>query len=281
MSLYNLAKMTTATTGTGTITLGSALPGYLDFAGAGAVDGELVSYAIIDGSNREIGRATYNSSGPTLSGRTVLKSTAAGSAISLSGAALVAITAAAEDLRPFSTGDVKPTLKAAADAGWVLMNDGAIGDGSSGGGARAAADTWALFNLMFFVTSDANCPIYALGGGSPSSRAAFSSNAATAFAAHARIVLPLSLGRVLAFGGAGSGLTSRSNGEAVGGETETPTTSKTASHGHPLLNAANIPPGSAPSFAGTDNGNTTNSVGSGTPLAIVAPRFHANIMIKL
>lgn len=94
--LYNLARMTTATTGTGTITLGSAVGSYLTFAQAGASNGETVTYAITDGANREIGRGVYTSSGTTLT-RTVLKSTNNNAAISLSGTAEVMITAAAED----------------------------------------------------------------------------------------------------------------------------------------------------------------------------------------
>jgi hypothetical protein len=88
--------MTTATTGTGTITLGAAAPGFLTFAQAGVADGDTVTYAIQDGANSEIGRGVYTSSGTTLS-RTVLKSTNADSALSLSGTAQVFITAAAED----------------------------------------------------------------------------------------------------------------------------------------------------------------------------------------
>ena len=95
--LYNLARMTTATTGTGTITLGSAVSSYLTFASAGVGNGETVTYAIVDGANREIGRGVYTASGTTLT-RTVLKSTNANAAISLSGSAEVFITAASEDL---------------------------------------------------------------------------------------------------------------------------------------------------------------------------------------
>lgn len=94
--LYNLARMTTATTGTGTITLGSASTGWLSFSGAGVANGETVTYAIVEGNNREIGRGVYTSAGTTLT-RTVLKSTAGGSPITLAGNAVVFITAAAED----------------------------------------------------------------------------------------------------------------------------------------------------------------------------------------
>lgn len=100
--LFNLARMTTATTGTGTITLGSAVSGYLTFALAGVANGDVVSYAIKDGNNSEIGTGTYTSSGTTLT-RTVTKSTNANAAINLSGTAEVFITPRAEDI--FNTAD--------------------------------------------------------------------------------------------------------------------------------------------------------------------------------
>ena len=89
--------MDTSTTGTGTITLGSAVSGYLTFADAGVSDGDVVSYSIEDGSNREVGTGTYTSSGTTLT-RTVTDSTNAGSAINLSGSAEVYVNVRAEDL---------------------------------------------------------------------------------------------------------------------------------------------------------------------------------------
>jgi hypothetical protein len=95
--LYNLARMTTATTGTGTITLGSAVPSYVSFANSGVSNGETVTYAIVDGNNREVGRGVYTSSGTTLT-RTVLESTNSNNPINLSGSAEVFITAAAEDI---------------------------------------------------------------------------------------------------------------------------------------------------------------------------------------
>lgn len=96
--LYNLARMTTATTGTGTITLGSAVSGYLTFALSGVANADVVSYAIKDGANSEIGTAPYTSAGTLLGPRTVTKSTNANAAISLSGTAEVLITPRAEDL---------------------------------------------------------------------------------------------------------------------------------------------------------------------------------------
>ena len=95
--LFNLARMTTATTGTGTITLGSAVAGFLSFASAGVANADVVAYGIQDGANSEVGTGTYTSSGTTLS-RTVLASTNAGSAISLSGNAQVFITALKEHI---------------------------------------------------------------------------------------------------------------------------------------------------------------------------------------
>lgn len=99
VKLKNLARMTTATTGTGTITLGSATPGFLSFAGAGVSDGDVVRYAINDGANSEFGYGVYTASGTTLT-RNVETSTNSNNPISLSGNAQVVITPSAQDF-PF------------------------------------------------------------------------------------------------------------------------------------------------------------------------------------
>jgi hypothetical protein len=96
-TLVNRAKMTTATTGTGTITLGSAVSGYQTFAAAGVVNGNVVRYVIEDGSAWEIGTGTYTSTGTTLS-RTPSQSSSGGSAISLTGSAQVYVSAVAADI---------------------------------------------------------------------------------------------------------------------------------------------------------------------------------------
>ncbi len=95
--LKNRAKMSTSTTGTGTITLGSAEDGYQTFADAGVANADVVRYVIEDGSNFEIGTGTYTSSGTTLS-RTVSESSNSNNAINLSGSATVFIGATAADI---------------------------------------------------------------------------------------------------------------------------------------------------------------------------------------
>jgi len=89
--------MSSATTGTGTITLGSAEAGYQSFAAAGVVDGDIVRYVIEDGTDWEIGTGTYTASGTTLS-RTVTESSNADNAITLSGSAVVFVTATSPDI---------------------------------------------------------------------------------------------------------------------------------------------------------------------------------------
>ena len=99
IKLLNRAKMTTSTTGTGTLTLGSAEQGFQSFADAGAQNGDMIRYVIEDGNNWEIGTGTYTAAGTTLT-RTVAESSSGGSAISLTGSASVFASATAEDLKP-------------------------------------------------------------------------------------------------------------------------------------------------------------------------------------
>lgn len=73
-------KVTSTTTGTGTLTLGSAVSGFQDFSVIG--NGNTTYYTITDQSgNWEVGTGTYTSSGTTLSRTTILESSNGGTAV--------------------------------------------------------------------------------------------------------------------------------------------------------------------------------------------------------
>ena len=135
ISLGNRAKMSTSTTGTGTITLGSAVASFQTFEGSGITNGQTVRYAIEDGNAFEIGSGTYTSSGTTLS-RSVTESSNSDSAISLSGNAQVFVTAAVADL--FIN-----------DGASTLTTTGVI----TGGTVEATSDTAAGDNAAMGYTS--------------------------------------------------------------------------------------------------------------------------------
>lgn len=99
----------TATTGTGTMTLGSAVLPYRTFADAGAVNATAYWYLIEDGSTAwEVGYGTYTAAGPTLTRNLIASSS--GSLLNLSGTATVACNAPAR-----SMGFLGARVKKAAD----------------------------------------------------------------------------------------------------------------------------------------------------------------------
>jgi hypothetical protein len=137
VTLVNRAKVSTATTGTGTITLGSAESGYQSFAAAGVTDGQIVRYVIEDGTDWEIGTGTYTATGTTLS-RTVSESSNADAALNLTGSAVVYVSATAEDIPPvLELYAENPSSPVAPLVGG--LNAVAVGSGSNGGGNNAVA----------------------------------------------------------------------------------------------------------------------------------------------
>lgn len=105
--VFNRARMTTATTGTGTITLGSAVSRFQTFANAGVTNGTVVHYTIEDGTAWEIGTGTFTA--PSTLSRTLVQSST-GSLLNLSGTAEVFITAPATAIRNLDAVD-PPTAR--------------------------------------------------------------------------------------------------------------------------------------------------------------------------
>lgn len=175
---------------------------------------------------------------------------------------------------PFVTGDIRATLRSSAASGWVMLNDGTIGNASSGATTRANADCEDLFKLLWDNVSNTHA---AVSGGRGSS-------AQDDWDANKTIALPKALGRVLGAAGAGSGLTSRALGETVGAETHTLTESQMPSHTHTLTGVAFAGSGPAAFASGVVSGGTSqtmSSAGGGQAHNNMQPTVFVNFEIKL
>lgn len=115
-------KETTTTTGTGAVTLGGPAAGFQSFSVIG--NGNTTYYAIIGGTEWEVGIGTYTSSGTTLSRDTVLESSNSGSLVNFStGTKEVFVTYPAE--RAVYTTDTSAlAIPAAGTSGNLLTSDG-------------------------------------------------------------------------------------------------------------------------------------------------------------
>ena len=148
MALHNMAGMSTATTGTGTMTLASALTGLQSFSSAGVIDGEIVPYSIKDGGAWEIGVGTYTSSGTTLSRDTVYDSSSGGSKISLSGSDVeVRIT--------ISANIAKYSGRILIEDDFTRANESPVGDPLIGSrpGVRTTNSDWSIVSNQLKCTT--------------------------------------------------------------------------------------------------------------------------------
>lgn len=111
MAIYkDRVAVRTNTTGTGAVTLGTALSGHRTFGDSGIENGDYVSYLILDSNgNWETGRGTYSSSGPSLS-RDLLAASSTDEAINLTGNAIVGIGPIALDFEQVIAKDVEDQL---------------------------------------------------------------------------------------------------------------------------------------------------------------------------
>lgn len=87
----------TATTGTGTVTLGASAPGYRTFDAAFTVN-VTVSYVIVENNAWETGTGVYNKAGNTMT--RVLEASSTGALLALGGAAIVSVAFLAKEHVP-------------------------------------------------------------------------------------------------------------------------------------------------------------------------------------
>jgi hypothetical protein len=118
-------QVTSTTTGTGTFTLGSAVSGFQDFSVIG--NANTTYYAIVGGTEWEVGLGTYTSSGTTLARNTILESSNGGTAVNFSaGTKNVFVTYPAEEaVYQDVNGDAYAPQFAASNG--LNVNNGTIG----------------------------------------------------------------------------------------------------------------------------------------------------------
>jgi hypothetical protein len=116
---------TSTTTGTGTFTLAGAVSGFQSFSVIG--NANTTYYAIVLGSEWEVGLGTYTSSGTTLSRDTILESSNGGTAVNFSaGTKNVFVTYPAEEaVYQDATGTAYAPQFAASNG--LNVNNGTIG----------------------------------------------------------------------------------------------------------------------------------------------------------
>jgi hypothetical protein len=185
------------------------------------------------------------------------------------------------------TGDVRPSY-GFIPPGWLVMNDGSIGNATSNGTTRANIDTFPLFNFIWNLAATSYIPIY----NSSNVVTTRGANAIVDFNASKSIALPAMLGRALSEFGQPSGIsgTNYPVGAYFGNQTDTLLANNLpANFGTGIAlsttNVTGLLSGGAINISGVGGANTaastiTNSGGS-QPFNIIQPTAYTQMMIKL
>ncbi len=136
------------------------------------------------------------------------------------------------------------------------MNDGTIGDASSGATTRANADTQALFGVMWNLAAAGVTGMSVSGG--------VGASAAADFAAHKTVTLPKILGRTMVASGFGSGLTNRTLGAIFGEENHVLSAGECPTIVSQSSNAISVNPPSGQSYPAVPSGFTIGSIQVGS-----------------
>lgn len=193
------------------------------------------------------------------------------------------------------TGDIRFSLNNFSPYGWVPMNDGTIGNASSGS-TRSNQDTFPLFDLIWnaFQANQTLAPMFT-NVGAP---VAYGASSVADFTANRRLSLTKTAGRLLAAvglpstnsvpvtGGTNTG-TTWAIGQTTGNELHTQSTAELAAHHHQAAGAGQfVTTGVGGNNYGTGAFTTssqTNTLdtGSSTPFNVQQPTVYLNVFIKL
>ncbi len=176
------------------------------------------------------------------------------------------------------TGSVRPNYDVIAPLGWVLLNDGTIGNASSNATTRANIDTFPLFNIIW---NNTNAQLFN-SAGTPISRGASS---IADFDANNQLSLPKQLGRTIASYGSGAGLQTYILGETRGKEAQIASDLPAHTHAAPASGNFVTNEAAAGVYAAGTQGTIHNATGlnatSGNPVSNLQPTVFANFIIKL
>lgn len=197
------------------------------------------------------------------------------------------------------TGDIRFSVNSFNPYGWVPMNDGTIGNASSGSTTRANIDTFPLFNLIWniFKPGDQTLAQMFTSAGAP---IAYGADPVTDFTLNRRISLTKQAGRLIAgvglpsansvpvTGGTNTG-TTWAIGQTTGNELHTQSLAELATHNHNItpsrsrlgaaagVNDSAVQSGTQTAFLTA----TISNAGDSTPFNVQQPTSYLNIFIKL